>query len=770
MSLLTPSSSSLKPDQNLCRPRHAHYYAHTAEHPDGSRNPDRSKWQLLAEHLRNVAQLAAKFAAAFGAETEAYLAGLLHDLGKYQSAFQQYLATGRPRTPHAIHGAAVVASRSRQLANLIASHHAGLHDEVESLSAKLSEFTQTASGRSLLHSLLSAYRADALPAPPRPYSPPLSEQGTPEEDLHLRLLLSALVDADYLDTESHFLAARGKTPPAPPTASPADLLAKLETKLTAFAARPQPSSLDHLRTQIAARCIEIGRDAPPSVFSLTVPTGGGKTLASAAFALNHAVAHGFSRVIYVIPYTSIIEQNARVFAQIFGKENVLEHHSLADWQATAETDDDPESTAARAKHAAENWNAPFIVTTNVQFFESLHSHRPSAVRKLHRLIGSVVLFDECQTFPPELLDPSLVTLQALQAYGKTSLVFCTATQPAFERREFFPAGFPAIREIISAADPTWRLHQRLEFRRASIRHVREPISVATFADRIAANDRALAIVNTRRSARELFDAVQSRSPGEHVYHLSTFMCPAHRQAVLDAVRFRLAQPDCPCLVISTQLIEAGVDLDFPKVFRVLGPLDAILQAAGRCNREGKMRDTQGNPLRGEVEVVQLADARLPPGVYQRATALAERYLPVSPADEISPAAITAYFRDLYHGTALDKPDIARLRRDRLHREIGLRYKWIDEEQPTESVLTDYDETACDWIAHLTAQEYQPPTRQQRHAIARHCINLRASDVKTGLHRGILRQLHCGIHVVQKSYDPQFGYDPNGVITGEHTIF
>ena len=747
------------------------YYAHTAEDAAGKREPESSgRWQLLADHLRNVADLAADFAAPFGASEEARLAGLLHDLGKYQPDFQRYLATGHPRTPHAIHGAAVVAAQSRQLANLIASHHAGLHDEVDSLSTKLNELTQTPDGKTLLHALLVAYRADSLPTPPRPPSPPLSAQGTTADDLHLRLLLSALVDADYLDTEKHFLNARDKSPPPAPTAIPADLLAKLEAKLTTFAHRPQPSTLDQLRTQIASRCTEVGRDAPPGVFSLTVPTGGGKTLASAAFALNHAVAHGFSRVIYVIPYTSIIEQNARVFAQIFGAENVLEHHSLADWQSADETDLDPESPAARAKHAAENWNAPFIVTTNVQFFESLHSHRPSATRKLHRLIGCVVLFDECQTFPPELLDPSLATLQALQTYGKTSLVFCTATQPAFERREFFPAGFPTITEIIPSGDPAWLLHARPEFQRTRIRHDREPISVETFAERIAASDRALAIVNTRRSARELFEAVQSCSPGDHVYHLSTFMCPAHRQAVLDAVRIRLAQPDCPCLVISTQLIEAGVDLDFPKVFRVLGPLDAILQAAGRCNREGRLQDSDGNPLRGEVEVVQLADAKLPPGVYQRATALAEKYLPTAPADEITPDAINAYFRDLYHGTARDKHDIARLREQRLHREIGLKYKWIEEEQPTESVLTDHDEKARAWIEQLEAQDYQPPTRQQRHTIARHCINLRASDAKTGLKRGILRQLHNGLHVVQKSYDPQFGYDPNGVITGAHTIF
>jgi CRISPR-associated endonuclease/helicase Cas3 len=744
------------------------YYAHTAGVENGARLPPESgQWQPLAEHLRNVAELAARFAAPFGAAGEARLAGLLHDLGKYQPAFQHYLAHGRPRTPHAIHGAAALVA-FRQLANLVASHHSGLHDEGDDFSASLNRLL-TAEGKRLLLTLHAAYCADHLPTPPKPRLAQPTPEGDAAEDLALRLLLSALCDADYSDTEGHFLRVAGKIRPSGRHAALVDLRERVDAHLARFAERPNPSSLDQLRSRIATRCVEAGFGSPPGTFSLTVPTGGGKTLASAAFALHHAVARGFTRVVYVIPYTSIIEQNARVFASIFGRENILEHHSLADWQTAAESDDDPEGIAARARLAAENWDAPFIVTTNVQFFESLHSHRPSAVRKLHRLIGSVVLFDECQTFPPELLAPSLATLQALQAYGRTSLVFCTATQPAFERREFFPEGFSTITEIIPGT-PEWRLHERPEFRRTRIRHDRVPISLATFAGRIAGCDRALAVVNTRRAARELFDAVQTLTPGDHVYHLSTFMCPAHRQEVLDAIRARLATPSSPCLVISTQLIEAGVDLDFPKVFRVLGPLDAILQAAGRCNREGRLTDSSGHPKLGDVEVVTLADAPLPPGIYERATRLAAKFLPTADGGEIPPESIHAYFRELYHDTERDKHHIAHLRRQRLHRQIGLKYRWIDEDQPTESVLTEFNADARGWIASVEAQGFQPLTRQQRRAIARLSLNLRASDVQRGLRAGILRQLPCGLHVTQHAYDARFGYDPAGVITGEHTIF
>ncbi|OIR18602.1 ribonuclease Y [mine drainage metagenome] len=744
------------------------FYAHSAENEQHHRLPAQSgKWQLLRSHLEEVAKIAAEFAAPFGAADEARLAGLLHDLGKYQPGFQQYLQRGSPRTPHAIHGAAVL-KRFPHVANVIAGHHAGLQNFDSEFTEKLNDLGSSPPGRALLESLVAAFRSDGLALPPKPNSPPFPERGDAAEDLRVRLLLSALADADYLDTERHFLRAAGKVRPEPVHASLAELLAKLNDRLKRFS-DTNTTSLGRLRTRISAHCAAVGRSSAPGAYSLTVPTGGGKTLASAAFALHHAAARGFERVVYVIPYTSIIEQNARVFASVFGEENILEHHSLADWQTGDESEEAPDVRAERNKLAAENWDAPFILTTNVQFFESLHSHRPSAVRKLHRLLGAVVIFDECQTFPPELLDPSLATLQALQSYGKTSFVFCTATQPAFERREFFPAGFPSLSEIIPP-DETWRLHERPEFRRTRIRYSDTSIDLEEFSRRVAACDRALAVVNTRRAARELFDAVHRLGADANIFHLSTYMCPAHRQTVFNEIRRRLVSPGESCLVVSTQLIEAGVDLDFPKVFRVLGPLDSILQAAGRCNREGMLSDSAGRRCLGEVEVITLADAPLPPGIYKRATALASKFLPSGEGGEIPPDAIQRYFRELYHDTERDKYGIAHLRAQRLHRTLGTTYRWIDEDEPTESVLTDYSEEGRRWIAALEDQGYEPPSRQQRRAIERQSLNLRASEVLKGERSGILRKLQCGVTVTQHSYDDRFGYDPNGVLSGKHTIF
>ncbi|MDR1281055.1 MAG: CRISPR-associated endonuclease Cas3'', partial [Opitutaceae bacterium] len=720
------------------------------------------------------AELAARFAAAFGLAAEAYIAGLLHDLGKYQHDFQNYLKTGKPRTRHAIHGA-VLQRQHRLIANVIASHHSGLHNESD-LDTEINNILCDPVAKSRLRQLLDAYRDDGLPLDKKLAAPEPPQRFTATEDLRLRLLLSALADADYLDTEAHFFKAAGKNRPPPDFDSIAELAQRIDARQQGFASRLQPSSLDKLRSQIAMRCQEAGENSPIGAFSLTVPTGGGKTLASAAFALHHARRHGFKRVIYVIPYTSIIEQNARVFASVFGAKNVLEHHSLADWRKSDENDEDANSPAARWRMIAENWDAPFIVTTNVQFFESLHSHRPSAVRKIHRILDSVVLFDECQTFPPGILSPTLETLRALQAYGRASLVFCTATQPAFGQRAFFPEGFPAIQEIIPAE---WQLHSRPEFVRTRIHHRAAPLSIAEFAKEFAAHDRALVVVNTRRTARELFSAVTAEKKIDPaaadtagLYHLSTFMCPAHRQAVLDAIRIRLATPGCRCLVISTQLIEAGVDCDFPRVYRDRGPLDSDLQAGGRCNREGRLMDADGHLIPGQVTIINLSDAKLPKGAYSRATLLASKYLPSDPDQDadITPEAIHAYFREFYHDTNRDEKNIAYSREQQLHRKVGQDYRWIDEDEPSVTVLTAYNEIARAWIAALDARGHEPPTRHEWRNFGPLCLNLRNSEVENGIKAGTLYRMRNGVVAIQKSYEPSFGYNPADILTATETIF
>jgi CRISPR-associated endonuclease/helicase Cas3 len=736
------------------------FYAHTADGENGEALPESTgKWQPLAEHLCNVAALAKKFAAPLGLPEEAELAGLLHDLGKYHPDFQQYLRRGRPRTPHAATGAAVIAARSVRLANIIASHHAGMNDWPE-LQPKLAALV--AEKKSLFGEFLRHFQSELGCQPPTVPAP--IEVGAAARELATRLVFSALVDADYLDTEEHFQKSKGQPVSEPRWPPVEELCAKLEHRMEDLGRQPNARSLNILRTQISDRCAEVGGSHPAGVFTLAVPTGGGKTLASARFALRHATRNACKRIIYVIPYTSIIEQNAGVFADIFGPNAVLEHHSLARWQE--EDDETLDSVAQQMKRASENWEAPFIVTTNVQFFESLFSHRPAACRKLHRLMEAVIIFDECQTFPPELLTPTLECLKALLAFGKTSLVFCTATQPSLGVRPGFPEGFPNVTEIIP---PEWRLHDRLEFRRTRLRTRREPRSVSDLCRELSQCARGLVIVNTRQQAWELFQKVRS----EGVFHLSTLMCPAHRELVLNAVRVRLQAKNTRCLVISTQLVEAGVDLDFPVVYRALGPLDSIIQAAGRCNREGRLRGEDDAPQLGEVIVFKLEDHRLPPAsTYRRATELASGtdFLPDALEGNFSPETIRRYFESLYNLTERDKHNLAQLSHDECYRQIGEKYRWI--ESDTEPVLTDYSPIGASWQAVFSANEFVPPTRQQWRAIGRYCINLPRSQVEDSLTKEPkLRRLRSKLVITQSgSYHPETGYNHFGQVPVDLLIF
>lgn len=716
------------------------YYAHTAELADGSRDPETKHWQLLGDHLRNVASLAKDFATPLGMEEEAELSGLLHDLGKYQPGFQQYLRFGKPRTPHAAIGAATVTGRSLRLSNIIASHHAGLHDW-DDLQPKLMELWNERKQDLAGYLAIMGKETNATP----PHVPALGDNGDVLAELRLRLLFSTLVDADYLDTEAFHLSIAGKPSVRGNQPQLNELAARLANHIAALQSRSDSSMLNNLRRCINDVCAEVGKSATPGVFSLTVPTGGSKTLSSASFALNHALKNGFERVIYVIPYTSIIEQNARVFAHAFGEGVVLEHHSLADWANTGKDDEDPQKQSM--KLAAENWDAPFIVTTNVQFFESLCSHRPSACRKLHRLLNSVIIFDECQTFPPDLLAPTLERLKALVSLGRTTLVFCTATQPAFRAEAGFTEGFDRITEIIPH---DWKLQERAEFRRTTFLFRREPITLSALCDELRKQDRALVVLNTRRQAWEVFSAIRA----EGVFHLSTLMCPAHRRCVLAQIKARLKKPDTMCLVISTQLVEAGVDLDFPKVYRALAPLDSIIQAAGRCNREGRLSHA------GEVIVFQLDGGALPRGAYRKGTEIAKGMMPNRLDGNFEPDAIHGYFQSLYQLSNRDKHNFHQLCADQCYRQIGEKYRWIESE--TESVLTDYSAVGKRLQAEVRVNPYEPITREQFRRMARFCINISKKHLEEQLlFSPKLVRLHNGLVLTQESYDPQFGYNHFG---------
>lgn len=542
-------------------------YAHTKD------NTDREEWQKLNEHLHNVAGQASEFAGIFNAEEWGRVVGLLHDIGKCNPLFQQRL-TGE-YSGHADHkgtGAKLLHDLGtvfgRMTAYCVAGHHGGLPD-----------YYGTENGSSLGTLIEKAFPlpddienplAD-LRKPHLPFAPRHAFQCS----FMTRMVFSALVDADFLDTEA-FMDAEKSTWRIPGPSL--DELAKaLDRTLAAF---NKPGRINDLRAEILNHCR--GKAAlEPGLFTLTVPTGGGKTLTSMAFALDHARLHGKRRIIYVIPYTSIIEQNAQVFRQIFPDLSVIEHHSTFDAKTVFNAEDTARESLEARRHrlACENWDAPVVVTTNVQFFESLFAAKTSKCRKLHNLADSVIILDEAQMLPVEFLDPCLRALEELAANYGASVVLCTATQPALKKDDF-ACGLTGLDDQRELAPSPRRMHEAFE--RTKL-HDCGDMALAQVADIVREREQVLCIVNTRGRAAELFEMVRDE-PG--ALHLSALMYPAHRSERLAEIRQMLKDKE-PCRVVSTQLVEAGVDVSFPEVIREIAGLDSITQAAGRCNREGE---------------------------------------------------------------------------------------------------------------------------------------------------------------------------------------
>lgn len=528
----------------------------TDEHPEG---------QSIEAHLKGTGELAETFAAEFGAAANGKLCGLAHDIGKYSDEFQLRLRGGK-KVDHATAGAIECFKiKAAFEAVCVIGHHSGLPN-VGHKDADTTE-SQTFFGRKLRAEQggIPDYRKNwnGHIALPQDYFRP-SGRGFATA-FYIRMLYSCLVDADYIDTETFMNgdAGRGNYEP----------LSALCDKLTAYISKwNNPTrEIDILRQKILNSCIEKA-SAPRGIFSLTVPTGGGKTVASMAFALNHAVANSMKRIIYVIPYTSIIEQNAKVFRDILGQENVVEHHSSVSYELSENADE----LEYRSALATENWDAPVIVTTAVQFFESLYANRSSKCRKLHNIANSVIIFDEAQMIPSNNLRPCVAAIAELvRAYNATA-VLCTATQPAIDEMLLEYSKKESVVELCPDVDGMFEKFRRTSFEKEGRLTTDELVS------RLESQQQVLCIVNTRKFAQEVYEAL----PSEGRFHLSTLMCPVHRKQKLDEIRERLKSGKT-CRVVSTSLIEAGVDVDFPRVFREMAGLDSILQAAGRCNREGK---------------------------------------------------------------------------------------------------------------------------------------------------------------------------------------
>jgi CRISPR-associated endonuclease/helicase Cas3 len=639
-------------------------------------NADDGRVDPLEKHLARVAKLAGEFSAEFGAGDFGIILGLLHDIGKALPEFQEYLkrleAGERLKSgpPHAIWGAVLWHILSgerawREVCLPIAGHHAGLR-AASDLSLAIAEFAQVR--RETVDPLRSLLASSGLLRGVK--LPVYHAEGTALE-FRVRLLLSALGDADFLATEEHFnpskTAARGKWPGL------SELWSRFDEKRERLLQKRPISreGVQQVRAEVYAGCLKAA-ELPVGVFRLTAPTGTGKTLSSLAFALRHALLHpGLRRIVLAVPYTTITEQSANVYREVLGEDAVLEHHSSV---REPPGDEGQSATAMQARLASENWDAPVIVTTTVQLFESLFARRPGKVRKLHNLARSVILLDEAQTLPLELLRPTLDVLRALVEECEATVVLCTATQPAFDDspylREF--AGLP-VREIVPVCARHFQVLERVRYERRPA-----PMSWDEVAEEVRGHRQALVILNTRRDALRLLDVLAG---GEGLLHLSTLLCGAHRRKVLDEVELRLLEGR-PVRAICTQVVEAGVDLDFPVVYRALGPLDRIVQAAGRCNREGRM------PEHGLVVIFEPAEGRVPAGPYRAGCEQARVMLGRYDVKRLhDPALYHEYFQWLFASVDLDKEGIQGCREVLDFPAVAERYRFIDDTVP---VLVSYE--------------------------------------------------------------------------------
>lgn len=709
------------------------------------------KDQSLVNHLRGVADYAAQFASFFDACEHGRLAGLLHDLGKAEDKFQKRIALAREgvkeskelKEPHAHHGADLILQQDPErggpvwpVAFAINGHHAGLHNRSDL--QKRRNYRDKALAAEERLSEHPDWNGTVWPV--KSFGENLPEWleqlpfTTLQEkhvkmlavDLYTRFLFSALVDADRLDTEKQAIETKdnfnmrhnwrfGEAALAGRDA-PEKLLRLLEKgiRIRREKAQSEEASTDVLevRETVLEACI-LSAEKPRGVFTLTVPTGGGKTLASVNFALKH-IAHQnkeetdsynkLRRIIVVIPYLNIIHQTVKELKEIFQHDEkdpvVLEHHSQAKDPETptgkkaenGDTDDYSQKRTLR-QLAAENWDAPIVVTTSVQFFDSIFSRRPSDSRKLHNIAQSVIIFDEVQTLPPLLMQPILDVLGELtntdRRYG-CSLVLCTATQPALLKSDDLPFGFENAQSIVEFPEKLFHRLKRttypeLESKAEIPQRTWKELKSEVFK---ALGHQGLVVVNTRHQARTLFNELRKfETHQEAVFHLSTWMTPAHRLEVLDEVRRRLDTKQ-PCFLVSTQCIEAGVDVDFPAVWRALGPYDSIVQAAGRCNRNGRLR-----PDEAQVHVFQTEDEGLPPGVYQTATNQTELLRRMNAADPHDPESFERYFRLLYQLSVPDECEIQQQRQQLRFQEVHNRFDFI-ESFSTPIIVAEYNLDKC----------------------------------------------------------------------------
>jgi len=764
----------------------AEFIAHVRENFDGGFDIP----HYLLDHIQGVAVRAEAMSAEFGNGDWGRVAGLWHDLGKYKADFQAYIRAasgyqaeetnegGSGRVDHSIVGALWAMNRFKDLAPdagsdlgyLIAGHHAGLPDWAHVIGTGGALKTRLAETGHLEATLRAPPPQDILDtelpsSPPGGVVPSVDTDREFKNQFHLwiRMLFSCLVDADFLDTEAYMNPAESKRR----TEAYIDLSEGkrlLDAYLEELGRTSPDSPVNRSRHEILAACRKAAEKSP-GVFSLTVPTGGGKTLAGMAFAIDHALKHGQHRVIVVIPYTSIIEQTAEIYRKVFGTESVIEHHSNLD----------PDRETARSKLASENWNAPIIVTTNVQFFESLFAARGSACRKLHNLANAVIILDEAQLQPVGFLEPIIEALKGLGRLFGSTIVLSTATQPAFagtitsgqaKLHGFDPS---SIREIIPDPATLSRRLKRIEL----IRHAKgdDPVAWEELAQEIAGYKQVLCIVNTRRDCRDLHALLPAGA-----IHLSALMCPEHRSEILARIKSDL-KASRPLRVVSTQLVEAGVDIDFPVVYRALAGLDSIAQAAGRCNREGRLA-VEG--ALGKV-IVFTPPKPAPAGMLRKSQDAGCEMFRLYPAEvkELAPSAFASYFRSFYTRTnSFDEKGIMDLLAGPGIDEAKIQFRSaaqkfsLIEDGGQRAIIVDYQGNK-DKNEQLTSEalaakvEAFGPDRDTMRRLQRYSVNVPKRVFETLLATGSIRELKgmegLYIQALPGLYDETFGLRLDGPV-------
>ncbi len=728
---------------------HTRFFAHRR---DGE---DRENWQPLIKHIQKTAEIARDLGTDANVADLAYIAGMVHDLGKYSTEFQKRLEGG-PRVDHSTAGAKELKillegtpqeAFAQLLTYPIMGHHAGLPDygnetdlEGGTVCARLKNNVPA------YHEYKKEIDLSTLPFPKRLHIRPQKGNLGFSLSFLMRMVYSALVDADFQETETYM---RGEKP-----RGGHDDISVLREKLDAHLRQFEnpTSKINRKRNEILQACIERGKTEKPGFFSLTVPTGGGKTLASMAFGLHHAAEHGLKRVIYIIPFTTIIEQNAKVFKNIVGEENVLEHHSNFDWEGKKRENPDDRTTSvlAKLKLAAENWDIPIVVTTNVQFFESLFANKSSRCRKLHNIAKSVIIFDEAQMLPREYMSPAMAAVWELVTNYGASAVFCTATQPGLER--FLPER-TEVRELAPNPQDLFNFYKRVVVK-----------NLGTLADedllsRLNAHEQALCIVNTRRHASGLFSGLQ----GEGKFHLSTLMCPAHRFAKLDEIKDRLANGK-PCRVVSTTVMEAGIDLDFPVGYRALTGLDSINQAAGRVNREMKRGVSELFIFEPRSDFIKRT-----PSFLKQSAEVARMVLRDYAETPISIPAIEAFFGRLYD---LQDPNISfdykRIKEcfesdeGRFNFEKAAREFRIIED-PTETVIIPFNEEAKGLIEDLKYAQY--PSKILR-GLQPYTVSIYEGEFDKLSSKGVILTIDDTYHFLNPDYLHEYYDSDRGLLVPE----